>query len=125
MDHPFDRRDFLKTAAGTLALLLSPRGLAASQAAPAAAVPGPAVRFGVIGLGAWGREILDALGRAEMAQAAGICDSYEPFLKRAAAGAPRAEAIADWRRLLDSPAIDAVIVANAHAHAPRDRPRGA
>jgi hypothetical protein len=29
MDHPFDRRDFLTTAAGTLALLLSPRGLGA------------------------------------------------------------------------------------------------
>jgi predicted dehydrogenase len=111
MDHPFDRRDFLKTAAGTLALLLSPRGLAASQTQPAPAVAGPPVRFGVVGLGAWGREIVEALGRAEMAQVAGLCDAYEPFLKRAAGGAPRAEMTADWRRLIDSAAVDAIVVA--------------
>jgi predicted dehydrogenase len=111
MDHPFDRRDFLKTAAGTLALLLSPRGLTAAQTPAASPIPGPPLRFGVIGLGPWGREIVDALGRTEQAQLAGICDSYEPLLRRAAAGAPRAEAIADWRRLLESPAIDAVVVA--------------
>jgi predicted dehydrogenase len=111
MDSAFDRRDFLKTAAGTLALLLSPRGLAASQTQPAAAVAGPPVRFGVIGLGAWGREIVEALGRSEMAQVAAICDSYEPFLKRAAGGAPRAETLTDWRRLIESSAVESVVIA--------------
>src|SRR5262249_15275677 len=98
-------------------LLLSPRGLAASQTQPAAAVAGPPVRFGVIGLGAWGREIVDALGRAEMAQVAGLCDAYEPFLRRAAGGAPRAETLTDWRRLIESPGVDGLVVATpTHAH---------
>ena len=67
MDQPFDRRGFLKSAAGTLALLLSPRGLSAAQTGTPAQQPpaGPPVRFAVIGLGAWGREILDALGRTD------------------------------------------------------------
>ena len=58
-----DRRDFLKTAAGTLSLLLSRQGLASAQTPAHVEIPaGPAVGFGVIGLGVWGREILAALG---------------------------------------------------------------
>jgi predicted dehydrogenase len=113
MDAPFDRREFLKTAAGTLALLLSRQGLASAQAPAAAPLAGPPVRFGVVGLGTWGREILDALGRTESAQVTCICDVYEPFLKRAAAGAPKAETTTDWRRLLESPTVDAIVVATA------------
>jgi len=112
MDAPFDRRAFLKTTAGTLALLLSRDGLAAGQA-PTAPVPaaGPPVRFGVIGLGAWGREILESLGRTDAAQVAAICDVYEPFLTRAASNASRAERTTDWRQLLDSASVDAIVIA--------------
>jgi predicted dehydrogenase len=111
MESPFDRRDFLKTAAGTLALLLSRQGLGSAQAPAGDPAAGPPVRLGVIGLGAWGREIVDALGRTPAAHVAGICDLYEPFLKRAATAAPKAEATTDWRRLLESPAVDAVVIA--------------
>jgi predicted dehydrogenase len=111
MDVPFDRRAFLKTAAGTLALLVSRQGLASAQAPGGPTLTGPAVRFGVVGLGAWGREILDALGRTEAAQVTGLCDVYEPFLKRAAGTAPKAEPATDWRRLVESPAIDAIVIA--------------
>ena len=116
MDFSLDRRDFLKTAGSTLALLMSRQGLGSAQApAPAAATPGQPVRFGVIGLGPWGREILEALGRVEGAQVTAICDIYEPFLKRAGAGAPRAEAFADWRRVIDATTVDAVVVATPTA----------
>jgi predicted dehydrogenase len=115
MDTPFDRRAFLKTAAGTLALLVSRQGLASAQAPAGAPVTGPAVRFGVVGLGTWGREILDALGRTDAAQVTAICDLYEPFLKRAAAAAPKAEAATDWRRLVESPTIDAIVIATPTA----------
>jgi len=108
---PFDRREFLKTTAGTLALLLSRQGLAAAQTPAAEPPAGPSVRFGVVGLGAWGREIVEALGRTALADVAGLCDVYEPFVKRAAASAPRAVTTADWRRLLDSPDIDVIVVA--------------
>lgn len=111
MDSPFDRRDFLKSAAGTLALLLSRQGLASAQAPPGPAIAGPPVRFGVIGLGAWGRDIVDALGRTPIALVGGLCDTYEPFLKRAGTSAPAAMATTEWRRLLDSPDIDAIVIA--------------
>lgn len=111
MDGSFDRRDFLKSAGATLALLLSRQGLGAAQAPVDRGATGPAVRFGVIGLGPWGREIVDALGRTEGAQVTALCDLYEPFLKRAASGAPKAETIADWRRVIESPLVDAVVIA--------------
>lgn len=108
----FDRRDFLKTAAGTLGLLLSREGLTSAQTpAPVETPAGPTVAFGVIGLGAWGREILAALGRIGAAQVQYICDVYEPALKRAAAGAPRAESATDWRRVIESPSVEAIVIA--------------
>ena len=117
MDSPFDRRDFLKTAGATLGLLLSRQGLGSAQAPTPTAAPGPAVRFGVIGLGAWGREIVDALGRTDSAQITALCDVYEPFLKRAAGSAPKADLATDWRRILDSASVDAVVIATpTHAH---------
>jgi predicted dehydrogenase len=112
MQSPSNRRDFLKTAAGTLALLLSRQGLTSAQATPSVDIPpGPAVTFGVIGLGAWGREILAALGRIPSARVAFVCDLYEPFLKRAAANAPGATGVTQWRRVIESPDVTAVIVA--------------
>jgi predicted dehydrogenase len=111
MDVPFDRRAFLKTAAGTLALLVSRQGLTSGQAPAVAPIAGPAVRFGVVGVGTWGREILDALARAEGAQVTGLCDTYEPFLKRAAGSAPKAETGGDWRRLVESSSVDAIVIA--------------
>jgi predicted dehydrogenase len=111
MDTSYDRRDFLKSAGATLALLLSRQGLGAAQAPADQAAAGPAVRFGVIGLGPWGREIVDGLGRTDGAQVTVLCDLYEPFLKRASTGAPKAELIADWRRAIESPLLDAVVIA--------------
>ena len=117
MESPFDRREFLKSAGATLGLLLSRQGLGSAQAPAATLAAGPAVRFGVIGLGAWGREIVDALARTESAQVTALCDTYEPFLKRAAGSAPAAAAVADWRRVLDAATVDAVIIATpSHAH---------
>jgi predicted dehydrogenase len=111
MTIPLDRRDFFKTAAGTLALLLSERGLTAAQTPAQDAPAGPPVAFGVIGLGAWGRDILATLGRMSTARVEMICDTYEPFLKRSASAAPAAASVTDFRRMLDSSAVEAVIIA--------------
>jgi len=54
---------------------------------------------------------VDALGRIDGAQVTALCDTYEPFLKRAASGAPKAETITDWRRAMESPLVDAVVIA--------------
>ncbi|HXW06173.1 MAG TPA: Gfo/Idh/MocA family oxidoreductase [Vicinamibacterales bacterium] len=110
MSAPFDRRDFLKSAAGTLTLLLSRGGLSAAQTPAAEPPAGPPVTIGVIGLGPWGRETLAALGRIPQARVGVLCDVYEPFLKRAAPGAPNATAVTDWRRALEAP-VDAIVVA--------------
>lgn len=111
MDSPVNRRSFLLTAGGTLGLLLSRRGLSAAQAPPADAPSGPPVGIAVVGLGAWGREILATLGRTPAAGVEAICDTYQPFVKRAAAAAPRAEGLTDWRRVLELPKVEAVVIA--------------
>lgn len=112
MPTTYDRRGFFRTASGgTLALLLSQRGLTAAHAPASPSPVGPPVGFGVIGLGAWGREILGTLGRMETARVEMLCDTYEPYLKRSVAAAPKAATVTDYRRLLDSTAVEAVIVA--------------
>jgi predicted dehydrogenase len=110
MTSTLDRRDFLRTAGGTLALLLSRGGLSAAQTPSTESPSGPPVTVGVVGLGAWGREVLSALGRISAARVDCICDVYEPFLKRAAAGAPRAHTVSEWLRVIEA-SVEAIIVA--------------
>ena len=111
IDVAVDRRGFLRTTASTLALLLSDRGLTAAQTTPDVASAGPPVRVGMIGLGVWGREILATLGRMPAARVVAISDVYEPFVRRAATGAPHATGTADYRRVLDNRDVEAVVIA--------------
>ena len=117
IDHTLDRRGFLRTATGSLALLLSRRGLSAAQAPPAEPPVGPPLKLGVIGLGVWGRDVLAALGRSPVSQVTAVCDSYQPFLKRASSALPQALSTNEWRRVLDSPSVEAVVIATpTHLH---------
>ena len=114
-----DRRDFIKTTAGTLACLLSERGLSAWQVGRQTAAAGPPVKLAIIGLGSWGREILTALARIPSADVAMLCDLYAPALRRAGEIAPGATGVDDLRRVLDSPAVDAIVLATpTPTHAP-------
>jgi predicted dehydrogenase len=71
----------------------------------------------VIGCGVWGREILGHLGRLGRAEVVAICDNYPAFLNRAKTLAPKAEAIADYKRILANKDIKAVIIATpSHLH---------
>src|SRR5579859_814015 len=83
----FNRRDFLK--GGSVATLMTVLGSgvevfaqtntsAGGEKKPA----GPKVKIGVIGLGTWGREIVNTLARQEQAEIAAICDTYPAFLRR-------------------------------------------
>jgi predicted dehydrogenase len=114
-DSPLDRRGFLQAATGSLALLLSRRGLAAAQTPAPEPPAGPPLQVGVIGLGAWGREMLTVLGRTPSTRVAAICDGYQPFLKRAASTLPQAAGTTDWRRVLDARDVEAVIIATPTA----------
>jgi predicted dehydrogenase len=117
----FNRRDFLR--GGSLATLMTMLGgvdlLAQTNAAPteAAKLVGPKIKVAVIGLGAWGREILTSLSRQPQAEIAVICDSYPASLKRGANIAPGAAQTDNYKTILENKDIKAVIIATpTHQH---------
>lgn len=111
------RRDFLKTAAASLLVVFTDEELAKAAVTQETAPVSPAVRLAVIGIGQWGKDILSSLSRLPSAQVVAICDSYEPSLKRAQEIAPKANLIADYRKLLESPDVEAVVISTpSHQH---------
>lgn len=117
----FNRRDFLK--GGSLAAFMAMMGGVPLMAQPTASTDTSMklevkkVKLGLIGLGPWGREILDQLGRLEQAEITAICDNYPAMLRRSAKKAPNAAHVADYQAVLDNKDIAAVIVATApHQH---------
>src|SRR5580765_4664329 len=117
----FNRRDFLK--GGSFATLMAMLGgvqlLAPAPEARAEEAKEPKfkIKCGVIGLGAWGREILDQLGRLPEAEIIAVCDNYPAFLTRGGKKAPAAAQIADFKELLANKDIQSVIVATpTHQH---------
>jgi predicted dehydrogenase len=75
------------------------------------------IKIAVIGCGLWGREILKQLSRIQTASIVAICDVYEPFLKRANNLAPSAALYTDYKKVLDSKDVKAVIIATpSHLH---------
>lgn len=115
------RRDFLRD--GSLATLMTMMGgvqlmaQTASEADGPKKIKPPKVKVAVIGLGTWGREILDQLGRLEQAEVVALCDNYPAMLKRSAAKAPNAAPNEDCKAVLASPDVHAVIIATAtHQH---------
>lgn len=121
-DGGIDRRDFLKGAAATVALLVAAEGLGLSDAAAAEAtddtpIPGPPVKLGVIGLGAWGKDIVTQLAQMPSASVTGICDTYATYVTRAGKIAPNAKTFSDYKQLLASPDVEAVVIATpSHLH---------
>ncbi|HMP84493.1 MAG TPA: Gfo/Idh/MocA family oxidoreductase [Verrucomicrobiota bacterium] len=111
----FNRRNFLKGGSfATVATMLGGVPLFAqttNETVSATKPAGPKVKCAVIGLGPWGRELLDQLGRVPQAEIAAICDNYAAFLRRSAAKAPGAQQVADYNAVLDNKEITAVIVA--------------
>jgi predicted dehydrogenase len=116
-----NRRDFLK--GGSYATLMTMLGgvelFAQTNAPPAQEAKAPTIKIkvAVIGLGAWGREIINTLARmpqAEIpidAEIATICDTYKPFLRRTATAAPGATQTEDYKTILDNKDIKAVVIA--------------
>ncbi|MFN9743913.1 MAG: Gfo/Idh/MocA family protein [Acidobacteriota bacterium] len=112
-----ERRDFLKTAMAGLMVLFTEEELRAAAILDQEEIKGPPVRFGLIGIGQWGRELLTNLSRLPMARVTMLCDTYEPALKKGLELAPKATTNTDYRRLLESPEVEAVIVATpTHQH---------
>ncbi len=110
------RREFLIGAtAATAGLLVTGRELFAQAAETAPA--GPPVGIGVIGLGLQGKAILSALSTQPAAAVVAVCDTYEPYTKKALEIAPKATAYQDYKKLLEQQGVDAVVVATpSHKH---------
>lgn len=117
----FNRRDFLKgSSAATLAALVGGTPLIAPTARAedkAGTQSGQKVKTAVVGCGAWGREILNTLGRLPSVEVVAICDRYEAMLRRAKEPAPNAEPTTDFAKILENKDIQAVIIATpSHQH---------
>jgi predicted dehydrogenase len=125
-----NRRDFLKNASlATVMAMLGGVELRAEDAAKPASdadagltkmPPAPPINIGVIGLGAWGREILSQLGKLntdptrekkDSAPVVAICDNYRSAMRRAGKEAPNAQKYEDYKALLADAKVQAVIIA--------------
>jgi predicted dehydrogenase len=74
-------------------------------------------KVAVIGLGVWGREIINTLALLPEAQIAALCDTYPAALKRCSSLASSAAQTRDYREILGNAEIPAVIVATpTHQH---------
>jgi predicted dehydrogenase len=118
----FNRRDFLKS--GSVATVMTVLGSGLELIGQTNEAPGTAkqpvgakVKIAVIGLGSWGREIVNTLARQEQADIKAICDTYAPFVRRCSSLAPRAAQVQDYKTLLDNKEVQAVVVATpTHQH---------
>jgi predicted dehydrogenase len=76
------------------------------------------IRLGVIGAGARGAELLREALACPRTECLGVADIYQKRLEEAKAIANGARICLDYRRLLDDPALDAVLIATPpHLHA--------
>src|SRR5262245_14848041 len=116
----FNRREFLKGSSfSTLMMLMGGVALRAEDKPAASPTPsieeekhiGPPVKCGIIGCGVWGREIANTLATLPNAPVTAICDHYEAFLRRGKEAAPKAEGYTDYRKVLDSKDVEAVLIA--------------
>lgn len=120
------RRDFVRNSSFAAAMLaMGGVPLFAADEKPAAGTQVDSsavlskVRVGVVGCGLWGRKILDTLATLPRQQAdvIGVCEHYEPFLKRAKDAAPKAQGYTDYKKLIENPDVQAIIVATpSHQH---------
>src|SRR5581483_9470348 len=121
----YNRRDFIRSTTtfgammalmGGVPLQAEDKPAADSGATNYSTVSAP-VSCGVIGCGAWGREIIQTLGALPNAPVVAICDGYEPMLRRSKESAPNAETFTDYHKLLEKKEVEAVIVATpTHQH---------
>jgi len=76
------------------------------------------IRVGFIGFGARALDLLNHVRACPNTETVAFCDVYTRRLERAQAAVPGAAVYVDFRRILDDPSIDAVIIATPlHLHA--------
>lgn len=86
--------------------------LAAGASAAFAQSPNEQIRLGLIGSGGRGRNVMKEFKNDPALSVHGVCDVYEPNLEAGLSVAgPGTKAYRDYRQLLDSPDVDAVLIA--------------
>ena len=118
--YDINRRDFIGSFSSLMALM---GGVAITRSQQSAEQPaaerysGPPLNCALIGCGEHGRDILANLARVPKANISTLCDTYTPYLNRAARATPKAAKVGDYRKVLDDKEINAVIVATpTHLH---------
>ena len=116
-----NRRSFLKnTSLATVMAMMGgvelraedpPKPAPSADQALTPIPPPPTVKCGVIGVGAWGREIVNELALLPKAPVVAICDKRSAAVRRAGEIAPKAEKFDDYQKLLASPDVEAVFIA--------------
>src|SRR2546423_772684 len=116
----YNRRDFLK--GGSVATLMTMLGgvelLAQTNEPPKTdELEVQKTTVAVIGLGAWGRELVNTLHGMKTAELAGLCDSYEPWLKRTGKDYSSVFQSKNYQDILSKPEIKTVVIATpTHLH---------
>lgn len=105
-----DRRTFIKEM-GAMAGLLALAPWLKSCSSPEAAYAGEKARVALIGCGSRGQYHLVLLQSMAEAEVVALCDDYQPNLQAASAFFPKARLYSDYRKLLEDPQIDGVIIA--------------
>src|SRR2546430_8388763 len=90
-----------------MALELDPLGAPAWTILP---INAPAVRVGVIGYGYWGPNLVRNLAEVEGFRVTTVSDMSESRLALARARYPSITTTTDCHRLIDDPAVDAVVI---------------
>jgi predicted dehydrogenase len=108
---PISRREFLKDmglVAGGALLASSPWFSAFAEESH---TTGEKVKIAVLGPGSRGQYHMRLLAANPKAEIAAVCDDYQPSLDAALKIAPNAKTYTDYRKLLEDPTIQGVVIA--------------
>jgi len=114
-----NRRDFLGTVMAGAALAgASTRATAAAKGAGRVIGANDRIRFGLIGAGSRGKDILKAALGCPNVEVVAVADAYTARFDEAKKIAPEVATTQDYRKVLDDGSIDAVLIATPqHLHA--------
>lgn len=121
MNDSINRRGFMARSAAAGAAW---SGLALAQSARAADAPSEKIRLGVMGTNGRGHALATGFAGLPGAEIAYVCDVDQRAVDKTAAAVEKAqdkkpEGVGDFRRILDDPQVDALVIAAPdHWHAP-------